>query len=248
MPLSAHEFWIDPVSHIVDPGGEIAAELRIGQDYKGGNYPYISSQFESFTVSGPSGTGEYIGHEGDRPALKMTPEEPGLVVLTYVSRPSRLVYRKWEKFVSYTTNEGLDGAVERHRADGLPETGFREDYQRHAKAMIQVGPVDPEEREAAQGLDLELVALGNPFDPALETLRVRLLRFSKPAPDVRISIFRKDGDGTTTERVRTDATGHADIALEDGARHLLNAVVMDRSERPGIDWDSDWASLTFARP
>ena len=248
MPLAAHEFWIDPVAHHVAPGDGIAANLRVGQKFDGDIFPYLSAHFEAFTITDARGTRDYSGDQGDRPALEMEAAEPGLTILTYVSRPSALVYRKWEKFLSYTKNEGLKDAVAIHLADDLPKTGFREEYQRHAKALIQVGPVRPDARETAQGLDLELVALGNPFDPAQGTLPVALLRFGKPAPDVQIAIFRKGPEGVTVAKLRTDEEGRADIPLEDGARYLLNAVIMDRTERDGVDWDSDWASLTFARP
>ncbi len=224
------------------------ASLRVGQNYDGETFPYLSSRFETFTISEDGKTREYRGHEGDQPALKAGADAPGLTVLTYVSNPSKLLYRKWETFLTYTANEGLTGAVEAHLAAGLPKTGFRETYRRHAKALIQVGPVDTRARETAQGLELELVTLDNPFDPDAKALRVALLRSGKPAPDVQIAIFRKGADGTNTEKLRTDDRGRAEITLEDGTRHLLNAVILERSEEPGIDWNSEWASLTFERP
>ena len=248
LPLAAHEFWIEPVSHTVAVGEEIVASLRVGQKFDGETFPYLSPRFMAFTITDSSGTRAYRGDEGDQPAFETEAAEPGLTVLTYVSRPNTLVYRKWEKFLSYTANEGLNDAVSIHLDDALPQTGFRESYQRHTKALIQVGPVRPDDREEAQGLDFELVALGNPFDPAQETLTVRLLRFGDPAPDVQIAVFRKGPDGTAVEKLRTDGDGTAKIRLEDGARHLLNAVVMDRSTTDRIAWESDWASLTFARP
>ena len=226
------------------------ASLRVGQKYDGETYPYLSPRLVALTVTDATGTRPYRGNEGDRPAIGTVAGAPGMTVLTYVSRPSRLIYKDWETFLKYTTNEGLTDAVERHLADGLPRTGFREDYQRHAKALVQVGPVDPAERESARGLDLEIVSLGNPFDPATEMLKVRLMRFGAPAPDVQIAIFRKGGGSgeATVEKLRTDGDGYAKIALQDGMDHLLNAVVMDRSSIDGIDWESDWASLTFSRP
>ncbi len=223
------------------------ASLRVGQNYGGDTFPYLSPRFESFTITDPDGTRAYRGNEGDQPALRTEAGVAGLTTLTFVSRPSKLIYRKWETFLRYTANEGLFGAVTTHLADGLPKTGFREDYQRHAKALIQVGPVRSDDRETAQGLDLEIVTLGNPFDPALDTLTIRLLRFGKPAPNVQIAHFRKMAHGTKVDKIHTDTEGYADIFLYENARHLLNAVIMERSTAEGVDWESDWASLTFQR-
>jgi len=247
-PLAAHEFWIEPVAHTTPRGGDIVAGLRVGQNYDGETFPYLSPRFEAFTITDDGGTRDYRGNQGDEPALTAPADTPGLTVLAYVSKPSRLNYRKWETFLSYTENEGLTGAVAAHLAAGLPKVGFRETYQRHAKALIQVGPVRPDDRETAQGLDFELVALGNPFDPAQETLTVQLLHRGRPAPDVQVAIFRKTAQDTAVEKLRTDAGGRAEITLQQGARHLLNAVVMERATAQGIEWDSDWASLTFERP
>lgn len=234
------------------PGDEIVAGLRVGQNYDGETFPYLSSRFESFTITDATGPRDHRGNQGDEPALRAEATAPGLTVLTYVSKPSTLHYKKWDTFLNYTANEGLVGAVEAHLDAGLPRTGFREAYQRHAKALVQVGPVRPDKTEDPQGLELELVALGNPFDPARKTLKVQLLHHGNPATDVQVAIFGKPSTDagtpqTTTQKTRTDADGHVVFALEDGTRYLLNAVIMERSARGGIAWESDWASLTFDR-
>ena len=248
VPAVAHEFWIEPDAHQVAAGEKVSARLRIGQNYKGEVYPYLSSQFRKFTLTDEDGTRDYEGDQGDQPALTTTLETPGLTVVTYHSTASKLIYKDWATFVKYTTNEGLTGAVEAHQAAGLPEKGFREDYSRIAKSLVQVGPVRAGDRDAAQGYPLELVALSHPGDAAVDTLTVRLLREGKPQEDVQVAIFAKDAEGVARTNLRTDAAGEVAIPLTDGTRSLLNAVWLARSEKDGVDYESDWASLTFARP
>ena len=247
-PVAAHEFWIEPDRHQVEIGDKVTATLKVGQEYEGEVYPYLSARFKSFTLTDETGTRDYEGNQGDRPALSTTLETPGLTVMTYHSTISKLRYTKWATFIKYTTNEGLTGAVEAHKADGLPEMGFREAYSRIAKALVQVGPVRAEDRDAAQGYPLELVAVDHPFDPAIEAVTVRLLREGKPQEDVQVAIFAKGADGVERSNLRTDAAGEVSVPLTPGTRYLLNAVWLARSEEDGLDYESWWASLTFARP
>ena len=248
-PAAAHEFWIEPDAHAVEPGAKVTAALRIGQNFAGDEYPFLSSQFRSFTLTGSEGEHPYEGNLGDRPALSTTIDTPGLTVITYHSKPSRLLYRKWETFLKYTANEGLTGAVEAHLDEGLPKIGFRESYARIAKSLIQAGPVRARDRDAArESLPFELVAVENPFDPSVETLTVRLLRQGEPAADVQVAVFAKAGEDVARTDPRTDDAGEVTIPLESGTRYLLNAVWLERVKRDGLTYASDWASLTFARP
>lgn len=241
----AHEFWIEPASHRLPAPGAISANLKVGDNLKGSIFPYLSGRFISYQVDGPAGSQDVVGDEGDIPSLAYEAEAPGLYVVTYHSTADRLDYDDWATFVEYADYEGLDGAIEAHLAADLPKTGFAELYTRCAKALVQVGPPSPEDRDAAIGMPLELVALANPFAADLDELPVRLLWHGEAAADIQIAIFR-EADGVARKTLRTDADGRATIPLENGGRFLLNAVRLARSSA-GDDaaWESHWASLTF---
>jgi uncharacterized GH25 family protein len=254
-PAAAHEFWVSPRSYHVEPGERIVAALRNGQMMRGAELPYVSSWFHDFSVTVRDHSRDVAGFEGDMPALSYTPAEPGLHVIAYSSTADTVTYDDWNRFQAYLAYEGLDGVAEAHRARGLPEAGFSEDYTRFAKALVQVGPVDEDDGDAPLGLRFELVAENNPYAPGAEAVMVTLLRRGEPVAGRQIAVFRCAGEVTRT-LVTTDTRGQAAIPIAGGGVFLLNAVDIRPVERdaPGTEgtdgtggpvWESDWASLTF---
>ncbi|MCR9146082.1 MAG: DUF4198 domain-containing protein [Rhodobacteraceae bacterium] len=244
---TAHEFWIDPEAHRVAPKDSIRAALRVGQDFKGSELPYLDGRFESFTLTGPQGTQDVSGTPGDRPAAQIRTDTEGLHVLAYHSNASTLTFSTMEKFVSYIAYEGNHWALEAHRAAGLPETGFKERYTRNAKALVQVGKVRPGDGDRALGLPVELIAQAHPADlDKGDSLPVLLLWQGEPLTGQRINIFTKGAEGPPPYVV-TDAKGQARVPLPAAGRYLLNAVHMFPLDAGGpVHWESFWASLTFA--
>jgi uncharacterized GH25 family protein len=248
-PVAAHEFWIEPEAYRVEPGGAIRADLKTGQDFKGNVFPYLRDRFVSYRLTGRNGTGDVSRYDGASPSLDVRAAQPGLNIVTYHSTPDRLIYRDWEKFTAYAEYEGLDGAVAEHRARGLPEVDFSETYIRCAKALIQAGPATAQDRDRATGMPMELVAQENPYAGAPpEALGVQLLWRGEPLGGVQIAIFQESGGGQVRRtRLRTDENGIASIPLAGGGRFLLNAVkLLPADPNSGDEWQSHWASLTFA--
>lgn len=244
-PLAAHEFWIEPQTHWLTPGETLAANLKVGQDFKGALFPYLRDRFLGYTITDAAGTRDNKARDGDIPSLLTDATEPGLIILGYHSTADRLEYDAWEQFVDYATYEGHEAALDAHLAADLPRSGFSEDYTRCAKALVQVGPPSKDDRDRALGLPFELVALDNPFLAGLEEVEVALLRAGAPAPDIQIAVFRM-GDPVTRTLVRTDEAGRATVALDGGGRFLLNAVDLRLAPQgAGVAWESWWASLTF---
>jgi hypothetical protein len=76
-PAPAHEFWIEPKEYRVDPGTRIVADLKVGQQFRGGVFPYLKSQFVSLKVRRPAGSRDIKGDEGDTPAIAIRSAEKG---------------------------------------------------------------------------------------------------------------------------------------------------------------------------
>ncbi|TNF22915.1 MAG: DUF4198 domain-containing protein [Rhodobacteraceae bacterium] len=253
LPLSAaaHEFWIDARQWQVAPGAPLQADLRVGQDFEGPSFAYLPHRTRRFDIVTGGTIAPVEGRAGDRPGLDTVAPAEGLAVVVHVTGDHLLTYTDWAIFESFLTHKAWTPVLAEHRARGLPETGFRERYSRHAKALVAVG--DGRGSDGEVGLETEIVALANPYvDDLTEGLPVRVLYQGKPRPGAQVEVFAKGPDGTVSVQVyEADAEGGATIAVTPGVTYLVDSVVLRPLEPEGERdpvWESLWASLTFRVP
>ncbi|WP_261399705.1 DUF4198 domain-containing protein [Leisingera daeponensis] len=248
-PALSHEFWIEPEKYQVESGEPVTARLRNGELFKGAEQPYLDHRIARFEVMQAGSAAPYAGRMGDMPAFTSGIAQDGLAVIIHQTRPQRLVYETWEDFQTFADHKGFGDIPARHRALGLPEAGFAEQYTRFAKALVAVG--QGAGSDLPVGLETEIVALDNPYtgNPA-QGLPVQVLYQGRPRPHAQIEIFAKAPDaGVTVTTLPAEAQGKAVIPVLPGHRYLLDAVVL-RPAPVGQDyaWESLWADLTFAVP
>lgn len=244
-PVRAHEFWIQPERFEVGPGEAIAADLEVGRMFRGESYPYLSDRFTRFTVTARGEAVTVAGFEGDVPAMAGIPARPGLNIVAHQTVPFRVTYDTWTVFRGYLKDEGLDRFADLHQSRGLPEIGFAERYTRYAKALVQSGPVLPDDRDEPLGLAFELVAAANPYAAGLERMEVNLLWQGEPVAGHQVTVFEDDGKVVSRVALHTDRAGAVAIALDPGVTYLINSVYLVPVEQEPVVWQSYWASLTF---
>lgn len=246
----AHEYWLEPRIYKVEKGETLTGDLKNGQNFKGSSFGYVDTHFDQFTITGPNGTENVTGRNGDRPALKTTPPAEGLYSVSYQGKFDKITFTNPDKLKHYVEYEGFKGVLERHAERGLPETKFFEQYARCAKALFQVGSPDANNRQdTLTGMKFELVAEANPYTLSeADTLPVRLYWEGKPMADVQIRMFQIN-DELKTKEIRTDSDGRAVFGLSGGGKYMLNAVhIYEGDDDPATEtaeWVSYWASLSF---
>lgn len=252
-PVSAHEYWIEPIAYAVPGNSILAAALFNGQNFTGTEFPFLPQAFARFDVALGDQVVPVTGRLGDRPALLMRPLGEGLHVVVFETPGDAVEYTEFDKFKGFVEHKDFRGALETHAARGLPETKFSEFYTRHSKALIAVGHGKGADR--AFGLETEIVALANPYTDALDgRMPVQVLYQGAPRADAQIELFAKAPDGTVVVTLhRTGADGVAQLPVVPGHSYLVDAVVLREpaaalaAER-GVVWESLWAALTFAVP
>ena len=252
--MLSHEYWIEPRKYEIAPGDTLEADLKNGQNYKGNNQYYLEKFFTKFDIFDGQQTHIAAGKNGDQPALKFQTTNPGLYIISYQSTFDTLKFEKWEKFIAYAYNQGLDGVVQRHLQRGLPQQYFKEDYARTIKALVRVGKGNGEDK--LTGLPFEFVAQDNPYTLVIQNnenafLSVRLYINDKPMGDKQVLIFQNNGNITHT-KTKTDSDGYVKVPLKGGGTFMLSSVHMfegdDDSNTKKPEWLSYWANLTFAMP
>ena len=249
----AHEFWIYPKDHQVQPGELVQAMLQVGQGFKGNSQPFLPPQFRRFDVALGDKVIAAPGRAGDRPALQMSTGQEGLLVVIHQTTDTVLTWDEYQKFVDFVKHKDAEWTLAAHDARGLDREGIREVYSRYAKSLIAVGHGRGEDR--AYGLLTEIVALENPYTGDMsDGIDVRVLFEGKPRAEAQVEIFDEAPDGSVTiATVKTNGDGVAVVPVTPGHRYMLDAVVL-REPTPAmaaernVEWESLWANLTFGVP
>jgi len=252
-PAAAHEFWIEPLAYQVSPNGKLEADIVNGEEFSGTKFAYLPQRFVNFMMFLGDERERVGGRPGDLPAMQVEPMGEGLHIAGYQSNWQTLAYEEWEKFQRFVDHKDFGDVRAVHEARGIPLTGFREVYSRHAKTLIAVGNGAGEDQRV--GLEIEIVALKNPYtDDLSDGLPVQVHYRNDLRADVQVEVFEKAPNGQVAVSLyRTDANGIAVIPVRSGHRYLLDSVLL---REPNVElafetnsvWETLWASLTFAVP
>ncbi len=251
-PLAAHEFWIWPERYQLAPQDPLRASLRVGQQFEGAEQSYLPPNILRFDLVTPTGTALVDGRPGDRPALAMPAPAAGLTVVVHQTRNFSLTYTDWQKFVDFLRHKDAEWVLDRHAALGLSQDRVKEIYGRYAKALIAVG--DGQGADAPQGLEVEIVALDNPYTaPLAGGMAVQVLYQAAPRANAQVELFERAPDGRVAVTLhRTDAQGVVRLPVKAGHEYLVDSVVLRETPQAladtGAQWESLWASLTFRVP
>ncbi len=217
--------------------------------FSGSTQLYIKDKFKRFESIHQGKERKVKGRLGDLPAIKHTLRKKGLHTLVYQSTGSIISYPNWEKFQSFTTNEGVEWAQQAHLDRGLPKEDFKESFVRYAKSLVTWK--GNQGSDSVTDMPFEIVALNNPYLDHVSTLKVKVLWQGQPYEDGQLTIFKKAKDIATERSILLlDERGTAEVPLTQGFSYLLNSVLMepiDGGKNTPV-WRSHWASMTFEIP
>ena len=244
-PARAHEFWLSPSSYRPAAGESVSIAMFVGTGFRGEVKPYAVPRSLRFVLRGPRESDlRGLATNGDPVAARFRTGDATGQLVAYESNFASIELPAAE-FDRYLELEGLTGPLAARR--GATQPG-RERYARCSKTWIGVGLAERAARPV--GLTLEIVPLADPATSA--RLPVRVLLRGKPLAGALVRawnrpIAARDSVGPAFEG-RTNARGEATLDTGRGGEWLVNAVHMEPStDAQAADWQSFWASLTFAR-
>lgn len=247
----AHEYYLMPNSFTPPTGEEFAVSHRLGQNFKGNEVPYINRWNIRSELLVDGKKRDVKGQDGDRPALKMKINKPGLAIVAHQGNVDFLTFSSWEKFVAYVEKEGLTHALAPSENGTKPKEKLKEAYARFAKTLVQVGG-GTDGTDQPVGLKIELIAQKNPNALAAdEAMPVQLLYDGKPMAGITVKVFETVGEDFGLKLI-TDENGMVSVPPAGPGPTMLNAIHMidplgpEALERKA-HWESFWASLTYSR-
>ena len=259
----AHQFWLNVSDLAPRPGEPVVVGALSGTGFRGEARPWSNDRCVEFAWdTGRRMALAPLARDGEtRWATRALADTAGGWVQYQSTFAS--IELPADEFDAYLTEEGLDRALEAHRRLD-PRPPGRERYRRCCKAWLD----GHDERRATRplGQPLELVPRSRPG--ATSELRVRVLWQGRPAAGVLVKTWRQPfaEDGGTrpvlerdsvavVQTERSDAAGDVRLDVNTPGEWLVSAVYMVPASQtkptagtPAADWESTWASLTFARP
>ncbi len=247
-PLLTHDFWIEPSSFRPEVGSVIGVRLFVGQKFRGEALPRNPAMILRFALVSDAGETLVAGRAADEPAGAVRIERPGLELIAFRSRDSRVSLEP-AKFEEYLREEGLEYVIEARTRRGQSQKPSRELFSRSAKSLISAGEGGTTGYDRLLGSTLELVPEQNPYAMREgEELPVRLLYEGRPLSGALVSALpHEDPDRRLSQR--SDGDGRVTFRIGKAGAWLVKAVHMvPVSDDPSADWRSIWASLTFEIP
>ncbi len=262
IPVLAHEFWLEAPRFRLRPGQTVNLRPLVGENFHGEPWGNKARKILRLVRYGPTPadttdlTPKNVA-ETDSFRTAFAFAQPGTHLVLLRSNNS-FIELPADEFTAYLREEGLDYALTLRQERGQTATPGRETYRRCAKALVQVGEPAALATDSAcrhvYGLPLELVPEQNPYRlTADKALTVRVLRAGRPAAGTAVQIWQRQPGGLPTSHFTTRANqnGRILLRLSGPGPYLLAAVSMAEAPakvRDRADWQSTWASLTFAGP
>ena len=173
--------------------------------------------------------------------------------LVGVSTKARMIELSAEDFSDYLKHDGVTDVLEAREAKGIPDRAANERYSKHVKTILQVGDAATETYAHRLGYPIEIVPLANPAVVGVgDTLEVLVLADGEPAAGQLVYAsyegfhpHDESGDHREAVNTRTDDSGLASIDISRPGRWYVRLIRMVTVDEDGVDYESNWATLTF---
>ena len=251
---SAHDFWLQPVRWQAGPDQPIALTLQVGHGPNRQRSLIPNSRIVRFEAIGPDGRridlrqGLHIGGTSDDAVVAFA--KPGTYSILLETDNRAESHLPAIRFNDYLKAEGLTPAILLRTSKGQTGADGAENYSRHARTFVQVGPVDHHGQPQIVdpvGLALEIVP-----EMSLATavragaLPVRILYHGRPLAGALVKLNDIDHDAEPVEMRQSDARGRAVFSMPGPGSWQFNVIWTQPQPRTSLtDFDTSFSSLSF---
>jgi hypothetical protein len=259
--VGAHDLYLRPRDFIVRAGAAVQVRVLNGT-FTTSEGSVARERLRDLTDVGPTGRSSMNRYawtgRGKESQWRVVLREPGTHVLGASLSP-RTIRLAGKEFNDYLREDGLADVLAARRAAGQLDSAAHERYAKHVKALVRVqgGPRDPGSDTAyrvALGYPAELVPLDDPYMLGPRgTLRILALVDGHPARNQIIQAGGRTSSGAEIEQreLRTDSTGIVRLQPDTRGMWYVKFISMRpiaASTGDSVNYESKWATLTFARP
>ena len=251
-----HDLFLVVPDHHFPVGSPITVALFNGTFEKSENTIDRERMLDVTVVDGAGNvvqpSAEQWREEGTATLLDFQAGSPGTHVVG-VSTAARMIELTAEEFNDYLAHDGVLDVLEARRRDGTADQDAAERYSKHVKTILQVGEPATDTFDHRLGYPIEIVPSANPAGLAVGgILEFLVLADGQPVADQLVyasyeGYHGHDETGAHREAatLRTDDDGQARVEITRPGRWYLRLIRMLPSDDEGVDYESNWATLTF---
>jgi len=242
-----HDLYFRPPVTKVPAGSPQSIAMHNGDSFPSSDGPPVLARLRDMAVISAGGKKELQRVRVEGKAGMADYEAPkGSFVVTARTIPNLLELDP-KSFESYLEHENLKHVIQWRAQNGESQKKSREFYSKNAKALMNLDEDDFALRPV--GLPVEIVLLKNPSKLKVgDQLPVQVLFDGRPATALMVEVSwtpRKRKEHTWVGP--TDQEGKLLIPVEALGFWKLHCIVMQRkADTSKADWESSWASVTFA--
>lgn len=252
VPLLAHDMFLRLGQFFVAPNTTVNVRLLNGTFVLSEN-SIAPDRLADIAVVSPTGRAKIDVAQwnatGDTSVFPMRTGAAGTYVVGVSTKP-RVLEMSGAEFNAYLKDDGIPDELAARRAQKRLDARARERYEKHVKALVQVGTATSDAFATVLGYPAELVPVQNPY--ALKvgaTLDVRVLVDGKPVANqfVQYGGLTASNGRVAQRNVRSDAAGVIHVPITRTGSYYIKFISMTRiANDPAADHWSRWGSLTFA--
>jgi uncharacterized GH25 family protein len=251
VPLFAHDMFLRVDSFFAAPNSSVPVRLFNGTFILSEN-SITPDRLADIAIVSPSGRQKIAVDQWD--ATRDTSRfafrtgNAGTYVIGVSTKP-RVLEMAGDAFNAYLASDGIPDELAARRAQKRLGERARERYQKHVKALLQVGSTPSEAYATVLGYPSEIVPMQNPYALARGgTLALRVLVDGAPKAGqfVQYGGLTAAGARVAQRSVRSDAAGVIRIPIDRNGMFYVKFIAMSRIANDAeADHESKWASLTF---
>ncbi len=251
--LMAHDLFIKPDNYFIEPNSSATLPILNGTFELSENSITADRVLDISIVAGgqrhtPPIDSWSAGEEQGTTYLRVKTGSAGTYVVGASTR-HRDFGLSAADFNAYLEHDGILDVLEARRREGELEKDVRERYGKHVKAIVQVGNERTDDYRVRLGYPAEIVPLMNPYAMSVDDdIVVQCLVDGEPVSGQLAILGGQSADGMIAERTgRTDESGKIRFTIDRPGRWYIKFIKMVKLESsPDIDYESKWATLTFA--
>ncbi len=243
-----HDFFLLPENFFIHKGDKLNLHLLAGDQFV--KQDEISYQ--------PAKTSKFILYEGSRkidlakmakdsaaPLISIIVDYTGQALLE-MTRGMDYSDASRDSYADFLSAQGLDKLAEKVKSSN--QFRVKEKFTRYLKTLVSIDNHDGNAYEKELNEDYEIILKDNPYKKKYGDDMTALVKFKgKPAKGASLALYIKSiGGNVYTQNLATDAKGDVTFTMTREGIYLLRSVRVAETKDKDADYESWWASYTFA--